>query len=124
MKTEIKIAPKNSLLLVMDKDSGEVPESLEGNLVFATASCIAVGTLSEVDGETSVLLTDEAIQSPQIQGSRRVFSGILATPKKVIDVCTVLLEPVMTLPVQGEETNVEIWANHTTEPNKLCIVTS
>jgi hypothetical protein len=94
MTTETKIAPQNSLLLVMDKDNGEIPELMSGKLVVATQSCIAVGTLSASDGETSVMLTDDKIHVQEISGIQKAFCGVLATPNKKIDLCTVLLQPV------------------------------
>ncbi|HTS16978.1 MAG TPA: hypothetical protein VMP11_05345 [Verrucomicrobiae bacterium] len=112
-----EIAPPNSLLLVMDKDSGEIPESMEGKLIVATPSCIAVGTLSAADGRTSVMLTDERVRIQGHPGLRRVFSGVLATPKKEVDLCTVLLQPVL-----NTQSNLEIWANDESEPDRLCVL--
>ena len=122
MIEKAQIAPRNSLLLVMDRDSGEIPDSMDGRLVVATPSCIAVGTLSEADGETSVVLTDEKALAHSDSGFRKVFSGVLETPKKEVHVCTVLLQPVVKLPVLNTQSNVEIWANSETEPNKLCVL--
>jgi hypothetical protein len=106
----------------MDADSGEIPESMDGKLVVASSSCVAVGTLCAVDGETLAILTDEKIHLQRISGLRRVFSGILATPKKHVDVCTVLLEPILKLSVQNAESKVEIWANSEIEPDTLCVL--
>ena len=124
MTTEIKIAPKNSLLFVMDKDYGEseIPESMDGKRIVATRSCIVVGTLCEVDGETYVMLTDNKISVQEISGLQKVFSGILATPQKEVNLYTVHLEPILTLSVSNTESHVEIWANHKTEPDKLCVL--
>jgi hypothetical protein len=122
MTARTRIAPQNSLLLVMDKNNGEIPESMNGKPVIATTSCIAVGTLSEADGETSVTITNEGSQPRGIPGLRRIFVGKIATPGQLVSVCTVLLQPVLELPVQNTRSDVEIWASSETEPNELCIL--
>ena len=122
MTTKTKISPQNSLLLVMDKDSGEIPELMNGKLVVATHSCIAVGTLSEADGETSVTLTDDKSHVQEISSLQKTFAGVLATPNKRVDLCTVLLQPVLTLSVSNTESHIEIWVNNETEPDKLCVL--
>jgi len=122
MTAEAKIAPKNSVLLVMDRDSGEIPESMDGKLVVSMPSCIAVGTLSEADGETSVMLTNENTLAHAGSRLRRVFSGVLQTPKKEVHVCTVLLQTVVTLPVSSTQSNVEIWVDNDMEPSRLCVL--
>ena len=122
MITETQIAPKNSLLLVMDRDSGEIPESMDGKLIVSTPSCIAVGTLSEADGETSVMLTNEKAVAHPGSGLHKVFGGVLKTPKKEVHVCTVLLQTIVKLPVSSTQSNIEIWADNEMEPSRLCIL--
>lgn len=117
MTTEARIAPKNSLLLVMDRDSGKIPDSMDGKLVVSTPSCIAVGTLSEVDGETSVVLTNETAVAYSRSGLHKIFSGFLATPSKEAHICTVLLHTVAKLSVLSAESSVEIWAENGNEPS-------
>lgn len=51
---EIRCQPPNSLSFVMDPDLGEIPDSVSEALVAATSTCISIGTLSSVDGETTV----------------------------------------------------------------------
>jgi hypothetical protein len=121
MITETQIAPQNSVLVIMDKAGGEIPESMNHKLVVATPSCIAVGTLSQADGETSVTLTDETMQPQRLSGLEKVFSGVLATPTKEVHIFTVLLHSVLTLSVRNTQSNVEVWANSDTEPDKLCV---
>lgn len=122
MTIEAKIAPPNSLLLVMGEASGEMPDSMNGQLIVVTSSCIAIGTLCEVDGETSVTLSDDRLRIQGIENLKRVFSGILATPRNFVEVCTVLLEPILTLPVRNDRSGVEIWANSKMEPDRLYVL--
>jgi len=124
MTVEAKIAPKNSLLLIMDRDGGEIPISMDGRLVVSTPSCIAVGTLSEADGETSVIMTNEKTLFNADANLRKVFTGVLATPQREVQVCTVLLQPVVKIAVMSLRNKVEIWANSESEPSKLRVIIS
>jgi hypothetical protein len=120
MKLEVKIAPPNSLLLVMDRDALDIPDSMDGELVSYTPSCVAVGTLSELDGETSVTLTNEPLSA--CEGDlRKVFSGVLEVQGKEVQVCTALNEVILRLPVSAANTQIAIFANHDVEPTRLCI---
>jgi hypothetical protein len=92
-----------------------------GKLVVSTRSCVAVGTRSETDGQTLVMLTDENVRAWEDPNLERVFSGVLATPNKEVHICTVHLEPVLKLSVPGTETDVEVWANDRNEPTRLCV---
>jgi hypothetical protein len=118
------LAPRSSLLLIMGRDATGIPESMDGEPVISTASCIAVGTRHEADGKTSVTLTDETEVGSgcQQKGLRRVFSTVLDTPKRVLMVCTVPLQTVAKLPVAGVRTKIEVFANHENEPDHICIV--
>jgi len=122
MTKETKIAPPNSLLFVMDKDNGQIPRSMDGKALASTASCIAIGTLSEVDGETMITLTDEEFQFEENAGLRRVFAGVIPTPQKVLEVCTVRFQVVLSLPVQDYQCKVEVWTNDEAEPDKIYIL--
>jgi hypothetical protein len=116
-----KLAPPNSILLVMDSRIGEPPMGMGGDLVAATASCVAIGTLSDVDGETTVEFADEP-SSPA--GLVQVFDGRISTPSRAVDLCTALLEPVVHLSVPSVTSRVRVWANHGSEPDRLLIVVS
>lgn len=120
MKLTAEIAPPNSLLLVMD-EIAEIPESMGNGLVVATASCIAVGTRSDADGTTEVVLSNEPKCRESEGRLQLVFRGVLATPSRSVSLYTVLLQKFLTLPVPFERTAIEIWADHGTEPSHLCI---
>lgn len=120
MILQTRVAPPNSLLLVMDQTVGKVPDSMNHGLVAATASCVAVGTLSEADGETLILLSDEL--PSQLQTQLLVFDGVLATPSKKISVCSVVDDSLLVLDVPESSTRVRIWANHAVEPDEIIVV--
>ena len=120
MKTEIRIAPRNSLILVMDRSVGEVPKSMNKMLVASTPSCLAVGTLSEHDGETLISLSDET--PPLGDNLSLIFDDVLKTPTRKLSVCSVLDETLIALDVTTENTRLQVWANANAEPDQVYII--
>jgi len=77
-ETARKIRAPNSLLLVGDP-TGEVPQHMSGKLVASTPGRVAVGTLSDVDGETDVRVLD-ALTADDRRPIYLAFDGVsLAT---------------------------------------------
>jgi len=111
--------PPNSILLIMDHSFGEVPESMGGNAVVFTSSCVALGTLSQHDGETAVTLTDSL--EGNVQGEV-VFDGVLETPGRVLSVCDVTDAKLLTLEVTGLRTRVQVFADDPCEPDEIVVV--
>jgi hypothetical protein len=120
MRLTVTLAPRNSLILVMDRTVGVVPETMAGGLVAATPTCIAVGTKSEHDGETSISLSDEATSSGS--GFNPRFDGVLKTPSRHLSVCSVLEEVLLEMSVPSDETRVQVLANDAAEPDNIAIV--
>ncbi|MGH8051926.1 MAG: hypothetical protein ACREPB_14800 [Arenimonas sp.] len=119
MKLTKTLIPTNSLLLVMDHSAGEIPSSIGDYLTVSTESCVAVGTLAEMDGETTVTLTDsiEGVELDEL-----VFDGVLLTPEKEISVCDVGDEKLLTIPVSSCKTRVQIFANDMNEPDNIVVL--
>jgi hypothetical protein len=122
MKITKALAPPNSVLLVMDRNTGEPPKTMGGGLAAATSSCVAIGTLSEVDGQTSVAFSNRAEPADAVSGMEQVFDGAIATPSREVRLCTTTLESIATLPVPTTKTRVRVWGNHSSEPDRLLIV--
>jgi hypothetical protein len=116
MKQSTRITPPNSLVLVMDRSVGEIPKTMQGQAISATRTCIAIGTLSAADGETTVELTDETAIVP-VGGA--TFEAVLDTPERKIVICSVLNETLMDCEVNGSRTKVRIWTNHPSEPDTV-----
>jgi hypothetical protein len=118
MKATARVAPANSLLLVMDRaGSCDIPRVMRGKAnVVGTKSCVAIGTLSAQDGETSIVLSDE-----DLPVGEPAFDGTLDTPKMRVSVCSVLLEPIIECKVVTARTRVRIWTNHPSEPDTVRI---
>jgi len=119
MCRQIRIAPRNSLILVSDSRDAEMPPSMLGGLIAATSSCIAIGTLCEHDGETLISLGDE--DSAVTDGQSLVFDGVLDTPNRTVTVWSVLGDPILSIDVTAEKTQVRVWANHHSEPDAIRI---
>jgi hypothetical protein len=120
MQQTIKAAPSNSIILVMDRSVCEIPQWVPGRLVAATRTCVAVGTLADVDGDTSISLQDE--RPPLGCGSSPKFDGVIFTPSKRISVCTVLDEVLLEMPVADSDTHLQVWANDPSEPDVIVIL--
>lgn len=120
MKSEARISPPHSIILIMDFKSGRPPETLGGQLVAATPTCVAVGTMSEQDGETTVTLTDEPSED-LVSDKSLAFDGSIAVHGR-LSVVTALNEDVLSVPVPNEFVRVRIWVNDNSEPNRIVIV--
>src|SRR2546421_3089393 len=92
----VKLAPPNSIILVMDPNAHELPKSVSGALVSATPTAVAIGCRAEIDGETEVRLGPDREVNP---GTAPAFAGRLETPTGVVSVRTTLDEEVLTLRV-------------------------
>ncbi len=114
----ITLSPPNSLIFVMDRSSGELPEAMNGELVAFTDSCVAVGTLPGVDGETTITLTDrlEAVKRGQL-----VFDGVLKVPRYELAVCGAADTELLTMKLKRSEAHVQIFANDVSEPDQIVV---
>jgi hypothetical protein len=119
MKVQIRIAAPNSVVLVMDPSIGEIPETMGGASIAATLSCIAVGTLSALDGETLISLSDELRDAPEEEPA---FDGTVETPERRVSVCSVMNRSLLECEVTTDTTRVRIWTNHASEPDVVRIV--
>ena len=119
---QTSLRPMNSLILVLDPTSGEIPLSMDRRLVASTPSCVAVGTLCEADGETAITLTDDSGLPRSDPAMQLAFEAIIDTPRRDLSVCTVDLKPVLSLRVSTKRTRIEIWANHPSEPDRICVL--
>lgn len=117
--SEATVRAPNSVVLVGDP-AGEPPESMDGSLVSATSSCVAIGTLSDADGETTIRLVDAAdiARLP----ARLAFDGKLETPSNHLTVASVLDHTYLGRPVESNSVPLQIWVNDAEEPDEICVV--
>lgn len=119
----IRISPPNSIVFICDPSSRavDVPEYVNGQLIAATRSCISVGTLAEMDGETEISLSEVATSG---ELGELVFDGMVLTPGKVVAVCNARDETLLSLPVSTVAVRVKVFANDRSEPDRIVVLAS
>lgn len=118
MVKSARIAPPNSVVLIEDSRGGEIPNTMGGELIAFTDSCIAVGSRSEYDGQTEILLGPIEEVDP---GENNAFDGFIATPSQRIVVRSVLGMNILEVPVAKQRTSIRIWVNDLYEPDRIII---
>lgn len=113
-----RLAPPNSIVIIEDISGGEVPDLIKGSCIAATASCIAVGTLCEIDGETEFRLGTRSEVDP---GTPPIFQGRLKTPSRKVAIRSVPNDIILEMPVPQPEVTISIWVNHPIEPDQVII---
>lgn len=125
MKTETRVAPPNSIVFLTDgalptDGSIEVPEvTREDKIVWATPTCVVVGTLCEVDGESHLVLSDE---SPSDKATILAYESIVETPSKELALSNAQNELLVKIPVPNLHSRVNIWVNDTSEPDEIYVL--
>lgn len=118
MVVSVHVAPRNSVVLVEDPSGGDVPTSTDPSLILSTDSCITVGCRAEDDGETEITLG----QGSDIDTcDQLVFEGLLRTPSRKVVIRTTQNVTLLEMPVAATETLVRIWANDSTEPDRITV---
>ena len=120
MKKEIKIAPPNSLVLLMDYENGEIPESFNGDLISSTSSCVAIGTLPEIDGLTYIKLSDD-IPCLESKKMTLIFDDTIHMSGTELSLCTSENQVLISLKVRSGKNKVEIYVNDSLVPDKIFI---
>ena len=118
MATSTKVAPPNSLVLISDPKGGEIPATMKGATIAATASCIAVGCQSDADGVTEFTLGTMHEVDP---GDHPVFEGKLSTPNHKVAVRSVTGEIILEASVPQRQTTVRVWVNDPREPDRVIV---
>lgn len=118
MTRSIKAAPPYSVVVLEDAGGGEVPGTMGSGGVAATESCIAIGTLAEVDGETAFTLGAARDVDP---GWAPSFQGTLPTPSGKLVLRTVLDKILLEREVANARTAIRIWLNDAREPDRVLI---
>ncbi|MQB01886.1 MAG: hypothetical protein GEU78_16675 [Actinobacteria bacterium] len=114
------VIPTNSLILIMDSRSGQIPESMGGRAVSSTSSCVAVGTKEESEGTTELRMADvgEEIELPALN----IYDGRLEVSSGELVASNVLGEAFLRWPMDGPSVRVQIYTNHSTEPDQIVVV--
>jgi hypothetical protein len=108
----------NALVVIMDPTAGVVPRSMGNAAVASTDSCVVVGCLSEVDGETDITLGD----MDQVDaGDHLLFTGEMKTPNRKIALLSCHNETLLDAATAHQVTSVRIWANDLAEPDRVIV---
>ena len=118
MAASKRLAPPYSVVLISAPGEGKVPDSLRGQLIAATKSCVAVGCLCEVDGESEFVLGACSEVNP---GGPPTYEGKISTPNRRLEISSVLGDSILTTQVSQHETIVRIWANDPKEPDRVIV---
>jgi hypothetical protein len=117
MRKTIKIAPANSIFFLEAPGGGRYPEIDQRYVrIWATESCIIVGSLCFMDGETELTVSDE-----DVPPGRPMFEGVLETPGKVMQVSTSEDKILLRCSVAGDSTRVRVWGDHPSEPERIFV---
>jgi len=108
----------NAVLLLMDFEAGDIPESIRGSLFASTRTCIAIGCMSDAEGPTKVTLgLNKEINEETVPA----YVGNLHVPNKRISVSSVAGDIVLSLETEHPEVRVSIWVNDAREPDQVII---
>jgi hypothetical protein len=116
---DVNVRAPNSLLLLGDPLAGP-PETIAEQLVSAAASCMAIATRSEADGETRVRVLDKP--DAELRAGALVFDGVLDAPTGRLALTSVVGETYAEIPVTRNETRVQVWVNDLQEPDAIDLV--
>ena len=116
---EATLSLPHSVVLILDPAVGEPPEAMDGRLVSASGSCVAVGALSEADGPTRIVLGD--VTGPPLDEALSLrWTGEIETGGTVA-VTTVLGDVVLRADSPSRLT-LEVWTNDVSEPDLIYVV--
>ena|SRR5436309_263039 len=113
-----KVAAPNALLLLSDINGGMAPNEMQGSLIASTPACIAIGCMSDCNGETEVSV---GLGRDVGTSEAPTFEGELDSPSRTVALRTVLRSRVLEASVRNARTRVRIWVNHPSEPDKIVI---
>jgi hypothetical protein len=117
--SSIKAAPPNSMVLITDAQGGFAPDvSKSIPAIWSTDTCVAVGCMPEMDGETKITMGPAAKVDP---GGRPIFDGALATPTRTVAVMTIEWATLLKAEVPALSTRVRVWTNHARWPDNVLI---
>jgi hypothetical protein len=104
----VRIRVLNSLLVIRDELSQELPDIDRDGAVWSTASCVLVTCMPDSDGETHVTLggVNEVGQDGTL-----IFDRRLETPSRRIVIDGVMEKKILQTDVRTSKTRMRIWTN-------------
>lgn len=121
MIQQVQLAAPNSLILLLDPDTGVLPASLAESSIAASSTGVIIGTLNEFDGETKVHVGAPS-EFPQEDGLTLRWQGTIGTSGR-LGVLNIYNEVLLELPA-NEAARVAIWTNDPDEPDTIWVLVS
>ncbi len=118
MKLIVNTALSNGIVLVMDYESGEIPEGMGDGLVATTPSCVGVGALNEQFGNTELVLADQINEIDQIH-MHVIFDGQIECLSGELSLVSALYEKLISIPVSATHVRVRVFVNDDIEPDRV-----
>ena len=117
----VRVRPPNSLIFLMDDRVGVVPDDTGAATITATSSCVTVWTLSEMDGETEVLMSGPEDFEPT-SDLKQAWSGRVLTAG-ALEISTSHADLLLAMDLPSDRSPaVSIWTNDHTAPDVVWIV--
>lgn len=118
MKQSLVLPVPNSVFFITGSDKRDMPTIQRYSTVWSTSSCVAVGCIPDVDGDTRITIGrgDEVDR-----GNTPIFDGLLDTKARVVRLEIVPGEVILQHAVPEIRTRVRIWVNHATTPDDVVI---
>lgn len=115
---ETLVRAPGSFILVGGSLDVDAPPFGDGSVrLWANEHCVCIGTLSEIDGPTRVV-----VGSDIDQGSLTLaFTGEVATPARRLVISDAELNTLAEVAVAAHLTNLSIWTNDAREPTMIAI---
>lgn len=116
----IAVAIPHGILLLSDVPVGDAPNSIARELVTATQTTIALGTLHAAEGDVQISVASEPA-SPQADLSCS-FVAPIRTPNGQFAVYTTAMEPLIAVRTGFFNTVVQIYVDDPSEPCRVLLV--
>ncbi|MFO0759128.1 MAG: hypothetical protein U0359_21730 [Byssovorax sp.] len=101
-----------------DNQDAEIPAYVEESTASATASCISVRAIVDVDGEATISLTTTQ-EVTDTHHFREVFRGSIATPNKRVAVVTSENEKLLEIEVSWVRSTIAVWVDDEAHPSRI-----
>jgi hypothetical protein len=119
MKSEIAVAPPNSIIFVMDARNEDTPLLTDG-LIATSPTCVIIGTYPEPDGKTTIILTDDP--SKEIgPADMLAFDGTIEVAGSDLSVVTAYDDLLLSMPTKMENVRLRVWVDHPECPSRIVI---
>ncbi len=119
MSQNVCVEIPNGLVLVLDPDTGVLPEDLDKGLITVGPSSIAIVVMNPFDDDVSLSL-GKAEELPTDKGLELRWRGMLETSGR-LGIINVYYEVLLEMPVAGT-VEISVWTERILEPEIVWVV--